>query len=84
VARIEDRLRAFITAEHPSEVPADSLSDEYPLVENEVLDSMALLRLVEFIEAEFGIEIRDEELVLQNFGNIRDMTRFISSKVGPV
>jgi acyl carrier protein len=78
---IEDRLRTFIVDEIRSD-GQQGLSDDYPLIERGVLDSMGVLSLVSFIESEFGVEIRDEELVSQNFGTIADMARLVESKTG--
>jgi acyl carrier protein len=41
------------------------------------VDSLGLLRLVTSIEAEFGIEIRDEDVVIANFGSIGRIAEFV-------
>jgi acyl carrier protein len=78
---IEDQLRTFIVDEISTDGQPD-LGDDYPLIERGVLDSMAILSLVSFIEGEFRVEIRDEELVPQNFGTIAGMARLVESKKG--
>jgi D-alanine--poly(phosphoribitol) ligase subunit 2 len=45
-----------------------------------VLDSAAILELVVWIETEFGIEIDQQELSLDNFGTIQRMTEFIEAR----
>lgn len=76
----EDRLRAFITrdlnaGQRPSELP-----DDLPLIENSVIDSLGIFEMVQFIEREFGVAVDDEDLVLENFGTIRDIARLVGSK----
>ena len=44
------------------------LTPDYPLIENHVLDSLGLFTMLSFVEEQFGVEVGDEELVLENFG----------------
>ena len=45
------------------------------------IDSLALIRLVAFMESDLGIQIQDEELLAENFATLRSMSRLIASKV---
>ena len=77
---IEDTVRRFI-AEELSASPVDGrLTDDFPLLETQVLDSLGLLQLVSFLEAEFGVVVEDEELVPRNFGSIHDISRLVHEK----
>ncbi len=40
------------------------------LIEQGVIDSMSLLRLISFVEERFGIQLADEEIVPQNFRSL--------------
>jgi acyl carrier protein len=77
---IEERLRAFVAEELGYDGGRDGPSDDEPLIERGVVDSMGILNLVSFIESEFGVEIQDEELVPQHFGTIASMAALIRSK----
>jgi acyl carrier protein len=50
------------------------------LIDASVLDSFEMLRLVSLIEARFGIQIRDEDLVPRNFGTIKSLAAFVDSR----
>jgi acyl carrier protein len=77
---IEDRVRRFIVEElHYDGQPA-SLSNDLPLIEKNVLDSLGIFQLVSFLESEFGIEVADEELVPEHFGTIGAVARLVQSK----
>ncbi len=65
-----DRLRDFIVDELRWSGPRGELTDDYPLLENHVIDSLGLFRIVDFLEREYGIEIGDEELVPSNFATL--------------
>ena len=81
--RIQDRLRAFLIDDLECGVPNETLTDTYTLIEHKVVDSVGIYQLVSFIETEFGVEVLDEELVLENFATIDDITRLIESKPEP-
>ena len=63
-----DRLRMFIVDELGWRGP--ELTDDYPLLENRVIDSLGLFRIVGFMEDEYGVEIDQTELVPQNFATL--------------
>ena len=45
-----------------------------------VLDSLALLQFVEFIEGEFDIEVNDEDMVPDNFRSIDAVAGYVASR----
>lgn len=75
---IENAIRQFITEELNTD--GSILSDDYPLLERNVLDSLGLFQLVGYLESEFGVEVQDEELIPQHFGTIRDIAQLLRSK----
>lgn len=77
---IESKLRDFIVRELSWNGSRDELTDDYPLIERRVLDSLGIFEVVTFVESEFGIEIVDEELVPEHFGTIDGIARLIESK----
>jgi acyl carrier protein len=44
------------------------------------IDSLGLIRLVAFLENEFGYRIEDEELIAENFTNLRKLGELLSTK----
>jgi acyl carrier protein len=77
---IEKTLRAFILDELHWNGRSDELSDDYPLIERGVMDSLGIFSMVSFVESEYGIEIQDEDLVPANFGTIGGIVRLVGSK----
>jgi acyl carrier protein len=77
---IEDSLRVFILEDLNWDGLPQELTDDYPLIDRHVVDSMGLFQLVSFLESEFGVEILEEELVPANFGTIRDIAKLVDSK----
>jgi acyl carrier protein len=44
------------------------------------MDSLSLIRLVAFLENEFGYRIEDEELIAENFETLRKLGALLASK----
>ena len=77
---IESTIRDFIVNEAGGEAYAAELTDDFPLLESQVLDSMGLYELVTDLEQRYGIEISDEELVPENFGTVAAIARLVEAK----
>lgn len=78
---IEDRVRTFILEEIQWPGKADRLTPTFQLMENNVLDSMGIFKLVSFLETEYDIEIEDEELVPDNFQTMESVSALVRSKL---
>jgi acyl carrier protein len=76
-----ERVRDFLIEEAQWEGPRAELTDELPLIESHVIDSMLLLRLVAWLESEYGITIADGEVVPSNFGSIARISQLVAAKL---
>ena len=76
----KDQLRNYIFSELARNNYSKNLSDEDSLIENGVLDSVAIVQLLSFIENNFGTIIDDEELIPENFETINSMCSLIKRK----
>ena len=77
---IEETLRQYILTEFLSGEKASNLHDDTPLRSSGVLDSVATLRLVAFVEEHFGITVEAHEASVENFESIQIIKAFIESK----
>ncbi len=77
---IRERIRHFILeVAEPKGVAR--LTDDESLVENGVLDSLSIMRVVQFLEDTFAVWIGDEEIVYDNFQSINQVERFVMAKL---
>jgi acyl carrier protein len=77
---IKTTLKKFILNEYlPGEDPA-ALTDTTPLMTTGILDSIAVLKVVTFLENEFGIVLEPHEAVVENLNTLSDMARLVMSK----
>jgi acyl carrier protein len=78
--QIADTIRDFVLTRYlPGESP-DNLQNDMPLRTSGILDSLATLALIQFIEQEFNIEVEAHETDVDNFDRIDDMVAFIERK----
>jgi acyl carrier protein len=57
-----------------------SVSDDDSLLEHNVLDSLAVLDLTEFLQKEFEIKIDAEELLPENLDSLNRIAAFVEQK----
>lgn len=79
---VEETLRAHVLREYLRGEPPESLRDDTPLRSGGVLDSLAVLSLVQFVEDAFGITVEAHEAGITNFDSIEDMAAFVRRKRG--
>lgn len=72
VDRLLDVARRVVDRRHQTTLTPASL-----LFEEELLDSFGILQLVAETEKEFSIEIRTEDLTVQNFASIADIALLV-------
>lgn len=75
-----DQVRKFIVAELNFPGAESELTDDYPLLAKEVLDSMGIVQVVDYLEATFGIEVDDEDLVPDHFSTIDGIAGLVATK----
>ena len=77
---VKETIRQFILSTHlPGESP-DNLKDDTPLMTSGILDSLAALGLVGFIEREFGVELDVHETSVERFDKIHDIAACVVRK----
>ncbi|CAN5295943.1 hypothetical protein BH24PSE2_BH24PSE2_12930 [soil metagenome] len=68
-------LEEFLPGEDPEELTAST-----PLVSTGILDSLATLKLAQFLEREFDIQMEPHELDEEHIGTIAAIEQLVLSK----
>lgn len=77
---IEQTVKSYILQEFlPGEDPAQ-LTTTTPLVSNGIIDSLATLKLVAFLEEEFKISVAAHEADAENLDSIERIARLVAAK----
>ncbi len=78
--QIEDKIREFIL-KNLYYAEDNTIADEDSFLETGVVDSMGVMELVAFIQSEFGVEVAQNEIVVENFDSIRKLSNFVRRKL---
>ena len=74
------RIKTFIMEEFlPGENP-DELTATTPLISGGILDSIATLKLVMFMEEEYGVSFAPHEVDKENLDDLASIARLLQSK----
>lgn len=79
---IRRALTKFISSELLS--PATMVSDDEMLLNDGVVDSLGMIRLVGFIEESYEIDIPPQHLTIENFKSINTISDYLARQLGRV
>ena len=78
---IRQAIMAYILEEIlPGENP-EELTDSTPLITGGILDSLATIKLVVFLEERFRVQIQAHETMVDYLNTISDITQLVHSKL---
>lgn len=77
---METVINGYISQEFVRDVALLPLTDETPLLESGILDSLSLLQLVVFLEERFEITVGDADLLPQNFGTVNTICAYLRAR----
>lgn len=81
---VAGRIQEFIRQElRYDEAGEEGLTNESPLLESGIIDSLGLMELVAFLEEEFGVEIDDADIRVEHFRTVGDIARLVERLTGP-
>jgi acyl carrier protein len=75
---VNTTIREYILREALPGASEDELTDDTNLIEEEILDSLGIFALVEFLETTFGIRIEADEVVMTNFETIASIEALVA------
>ncbi|URN12620.1 acyl carrier protein [Streptomyces radiopugnans] len=79
----EGEIKRFVISNFLPDVPADQLSSDLDLLENGVVDSLGLLRLITWVGDEYGIPVADLDIAPHQFSSVEAIADFVrSARVG--
>ena len=78
---VKEIIKGYILQEFlPGENPA-ALTDSTPLITGGILDSLATIKLVVFLEERFQIQIQAHETMVDYLDNLSDIAQLVCSKM---
>jgi acyl carrier protein len=80
IKKLEKSINDFMQEEFLYDKPEIKITNDFNIIEQGILDSMDIFRLIQFIEEEIDISFEPEEMVQTNFQSINDIIRFVQTK----
>jgi len=77
---VEGDINQYISTEIVSDPSVLPLDNDRSLMDANILDSVAFLNLVMFLEERFGISVEDTELTRDNFETITIIAAYVRRK----
>ena len=79
MSEIAGKIRNYLSSQAATAL--DGVSDQDSLVDREIIDSVAMLGLISFVEDEFNIRIKDDEILPDNFSTIQSISALVQRKL---
>lgn len=77
---VVERTRAYVLEQFLYARTDVRLSEDEPLFEGGIVDSMGVVELVQFLEDEYAILIDDDEVTEQHFRSLRAIADYVCTK----
>jgi acyl carrier protein len=78
---ILENLEKVLLTEIAVDLGKKSLDPNEDLLEQGIIDSLGIMKLVLFMEETYGIAVVDEEIVPENFQTVNMMVKFVEQKM---
>jgi acyl carrier protein len=74
-------LERVLLSEIAVDLNRKSLTPEEDLLEQGIIDSLGIMKLILYMEDTFGIVIADEDVVPENFQCLNSMVKYVEAKM---
>jgi acyl carrier protein len=74
------KVKEFVVEEFMPDVPAEELDADFDLLQGGVVDSLGLLKVVAWLEAEYDIGVDDSQLGPESFRTVRAIHEYVEQE----
>lgn len=79
ITDIQNTIKNYISETFMYDQPQDALTTDTLLVEEGIIDSMGIFRLITFLEEQFDFTIEPEEILLESFETITAIATLVET-----
>ncbi len=79
---LESEIRDFLLEDPNLRLQAQGLNADQSLLSSGLIDSLAVLDIIAFLESRFGIQFEPEDLTGENFDRISSMAALVRLRIG--
>ncbi len=77
---LAQELREYIINQYLKGKVPEGFNDDYKLIDEGILDSLAIMSLIAWLEKHFSIEFDEGDIVLENFSSVNALFDFVQKK----
>lgn len=79
---LKDRIKQFIMTEVNPDRNLERIDDDEPLVDSGIVDSLGVLKIMSFLDEEFGIDLSAGQIKLENFNSVALICKLVDASKG--
>jgi acyl carrier protein len=76
----KDAIKRYIAEQFLYDRPELTLTADFPLIQQQVIDSLQIIQLITFLQEHFDILFEIEDLVLENFSSIQAIAALVQKQ----
>jgi acyl carrier protein len=76
----EEKIRQFILENYLFSNDQSLLSNDDSFLKKGIIDSTGILEVISYLGEEFGVTVKDEEMIPENLDSVDNLVRFIAGK----
>ena len=80
MSEIKNEIKQFVIRELIYDNANEMLSEDQSLLESGIIDSLGIMKLLDFFEEKYGFTIDGDEILPENFENILTLSDLVQSK----
>ncbi len=80
---VRSSISTYIRSEFDVALSGAQLSDDTQLIESGIIDSLGIMKLLQYLEDSFSIHIADDELRPENFETPGTIVSLVERKLSP-
>ncbi len=73
-------IEKFLLTDIAADLGKQTLDPDEDLLDQRIIDSLGILKLVTFLEEAEDIQVHDEDIIPENFQSLNSMVRFVERK----
>jgi acyl carrier protein len=78
---ILQNLEKYVLTEVAVDVGKKSLDPDEDLLEQGIIDSLGIMKLVLFLEESYGIQVNDQDITPENFQCLSSMVKYVEQQL---
>ena len=76
----ENKIRQFILENYLFTSDQSALANDVSFLKKGIIDSTGILEVIQFLSDEFGVAVKDEEMIPENLDSVNNLVAFVGRR----